>query len=116
MRQIFKTVLLISILFFLLATKSIAQDKITRYDGVSISGDIVSIDSIEIKLRFYPQNKVRWILRTFEVKTVKKINYNDSEYNLDKTNIEELIKIFNKKEDTKDSKPMIKNKNICLVI
>ncbi len=116
MKQIFKTALLISILFFLSATKTIAQDKITRYDGVSISGDIVSIDSIEIKLKFYPQNKVGWILRTFEVKTVKKISYNDSEYNLDKTNIEEIIEIFNKNEDTKDSTPMIKNKNICLVI
>ncbi len=116
MRQIFKTALLISILIFLSEAKSIAQDKIVLYDGLSISGDIVSIDSTEIKLKYYPQNKVRWILRTFEVKKVKKINYNDFEYNLDKTNIEELIEIFNKKGNTKKSKPLIIKKDIGLVI
>jgi len=116
MRQIFKTALLISIFIFLSAAKSMAQDKIILYNGSSISGDIVSIDSTEIKLKYYPQNKVGWILRPFEVKTVKKINFNDFEYNLEKTNIEELIEIFNKKENTKKSKPLITNKDISLVI
>ncbi|MCF8359079.1 MAG: hypothetical protein K9H26_09995 [Prolixibacteraceae bacterium] len=115
MRQIFKTALLISMLIFLLAAKSNAQDKIILYDSLSISGDIVSIDSSEIKLKYYPQNKVGWILRTFEVKKIKKINYNDFEYNLGKTNIEELIEVFNKKGNSKKSKPLIINKDICLV-
>lgn len=84
MRQLLQAGMLVSILIFLTTTKSIAQDKITQYDGVSISGDIVSIDSSEIKLKYYPQNKVGWILRTFEVKTIKKIRYDDSEYNLEK--------------------------------
>ena len=114
MRQLLQAGMLVSILIFLTTTKSIAQDKITQYDGVSISGDIVSIDSSEIKLKYYPQNKVGWILRTFEVKTIKKIRYDDSEYNLEKYNIKELIKIFNEKENTEDSKPLIKNKDLVL--
>jgi hypothetical protein len=38
------------------------------------------------------------------------ISYNDFEYNLDKANIENIIEIFNKKENTKDSKPQTINK------
>ncbi|MFW5760315.1 MAG: hypothetical protein ACOCXH_04985 [Cyclobacteriaceae bacterium] len=116
MKQVVKTALLILILIFVSNTNSIAQDSITRYDGVTISGDIVSIDSIEIKLKFLPKNRVGWILRTFEVKKIKKISYNDSEYNLDKINIEKLIDIFNTKECSKDSKPQIIFKDQSLIV
>ena len=65
MQQLLKAFLLISFLIFLSTIKSTAQDKITLHGGVNISGDIVSVDSAEIKLKYYPQNKVSWILRTF---------------------------------------------------
>ena len=116
MKQLIQASLLTVVLILLSATKSSAQDKITLYNGTSISGDIVSIDSIEIKLKFLPQNGLRWILREFEVKAVNKVSYNDYEYDLDKIKIEELIKIFNSKENPKDSEPLIKNRDENLVI
>jgi hypothetical protein len=104
------------VLILLSATKSSAKDKIILYNGTSISGKIVSIDSIEIRLKFLPQDGVLCILREFEVKAVNKVSYNDYEYDLDKIKIEELIKIFNKKEKLKDSDPLIQNrdKNLSL--
>lgn len=116
MKQLIKASLLIIVLILLSTTKSSAQDKITLYNGTSISGEIVSIDSIEIKLKFLPQNGVLWILREFDVKAVNKVSYNDYVYDLDKIKIDELIKIFNKKENPKDSEPLIKNRDKNLVI
>jgi hypothetical protein len=117
MKQFLKTALLILILVLFSATESIAQDKITLNNGTTISGDIVLMDTIEIKLKYYPQiDKTRWVLRTFKVKTIKMISYNDFEYNLDKADIENLIEIFNKKKNAKGSKPQTINKEKMLVI
>ena len=115
MRQLFITALMISIFIFLSTSESRAQDKIIQVDGSSVSGYIVSIDSDEIKLQYFPQNNVGWILRTFEVKKVKSINYNDFEYNLEVINIEDLIELFDRKENAKKSNPLIINNDLSLL-
>jgi hypothetical protein len=62
MKQFLKTALLILVLVLFSVTVSTAQDKITLNNGTTISGDIVSMDTNEIKLKYYPQiDKTRWV-------------------------------------------------------